>query len=109
MILSRRPGIGFRRGVDAALKGIALAAAQALRQAPIGPAAGEREAHHGVGGEAIIEAAGKADRARPRNPVTAPRLLRRGFPMRFCYVAAERFAQDVSQESRGLSYGGWNT
>ena len=49
-----------RRAVDAGLEGIALAAAQPLRQAPVGAGAGEREAHHGVGCEAIIEAAGKA-------------------------------------------------
>ena len=39
---------GTRCAVDAGLEGIALAAAQPLRQAPIGAGAGEREAHHGV-------------------------------------------------------------
>src|SRR5262249_56625917 len=52
------------RAVDAGLEGIALAAAQPLRQAPIGAAAGQREAHHGVGRETIIEAGGETDRAR---------------------------------------------
>src|SRR5262249_59627786 len=37
-----------RRAVDAGLERIALAAAQALRQAPVGAAAGERDAHHAV-------------------------------------------------------------
>ena len=54
----------FGRAVDAGLEGIALAAAEPLRQAPIGAAAGKREAHHGIGREAIIEAASEADRAR---------------------------------------------
>ena len=54
----------FGRAVDAGLEGIALAAAEPLRQAPIGAAAGKCEAHHGIGREAIIEAAGEADRAR---------------------------------------------
>ena len=36
---------GFRGAVEAGLEGIALAAAQPLRQAPVGAAAGEREAH----------------------------------------------------------------
>jgi hypothetical protein len=54
---------GFRRAVDAGLEGITLAAAQPLREAPIGAGAGERETDHTVGREAIIEAAGKACRA----------------------------------------------
>ena len=57
-----RAGLG--RAVDAGLEGIALAAAQPLRQAPIGAAAGEGEAHHRIGREAIVEAAGHAHRAR---------------------------------------------
>ena len=54
----------FRRAIDASLESITLAAAEALRQAPIGPAAGERKAHDGIGCEAVIESAGKAHRAR---------------------------------------------
>ena len=53
-----------RRAVDAGLEGIALAAAEPLRQAPIGAAAGEREAHHRVARETIVEAAGESRRAR---------------------------------------------
>jgi len=57
-----RPPAGC--AVDASLEGIALAAAQPLRQVPIGAAAGERESQHGIGREVIIEARGNADRAR---------------------------------------------
>jgi len=55
---------GFRRAVDAGLEGIALAAAEPLRQAPVGAGAGEREAHHRVRREAIIEAGRAARGAR---------------------------------------------
>ena len=55
---------GMGRAVHAGLEGIALAATQPLRQAPIGAAAGKRKAHHGIGRQAIVEAAGEADRAR---------------------------------------------
>ena len=51
-----------RRAVDAGLKRIALAGAQALRQAPVGAAAGEREAHHRAGREAVIEPGGATGR-----------------------------------------------
>src|SRR5262249_29178286 len=46
---------GARRGVGAGLERIAPAAAQSLRQVPLGAAAGEREAEHRVAGEMIIE------------------------------------------------------
>src|SRR5262245_27050604 len=46
----------FRRTIDAGLEGIALAATEPLRQAPVGAGAGEREAHHSVWREAIVEA-----------------------------------------------------
>ena len=39
----------FRSAIDAGLEGITLAAAKPLRQAPIGPAAGEREVAFGEG------------------------------------------------------------
>ena len=51
----------FRRAVDAGLEGIALAATEPLRQIPVGAGAGEREAHHSVWREAIVEA-GRAAR-----------------------------------------------
>jgi hypothetical protein len=54
----------FRCAVDAGLEGIALAAAEPLRQALIGAATGKRHAQHRVGRQAIIEAAREADRAR---------------------------------------------
>ena len=54
-------GAVFGRAVDAGLEGIALAAAEPLRQAPIGAAAGKCETHHGIWCEAIIEAASEAD------------------------------------------------
>src|SRR5262249_41515487 len=44
------------RTIEAGLEGVALAAAQPLRQAPIGAAAAQREAHHGIRREVIIEA-----------------------------------------------------
>ena len=50
--------------VDAGLEGIALAAAQSLRQAPIGAGASEREAHDRTGREMIIESGRAARRAR---------------------------------------------
>ena len=55
---------GTGGAVDAGLEGIALAATQPLRQAPIGAAAGEGKAHHRIGRQAIVEAAGHAHRAR---------------------------------------------
>ena len=54
-------GAVFGRAVQAGLEGIALAAAEPLRQAPIGAAAGKCETHHGIWCEAIIETAGEAD------------------------------------------------
>src|SRR5262249_7587340 len=44
-----------RRAVEARLERIALAAAQALRQAPVGAAAGQRNADYAVAREMIIE------------------------------------------------------
>ena len=57
-------GTGAGGAVEAGLEGIALAAAQPLRQAPIGAAAGEGETRHRIGREVIIEAGGETDRAR---------------------------------------------
>src|SRR5437660_7297134 len=51
-----------RRTIDAGLEGIALAAAEPLRQTPIGAAAGKRDAHHTVARKVIIEPAGKSHR-----------------------------------------------
>ena len=51
---------GAGGAIHAGLEGIALAATQPLRQAPIGAAAGEGKAHHRIGGQAIVEAAGHA-------------------------------------------------
>src|SRR6516164_7956298 len=53
----------FRRAVDAGLERIALATAETVGQAPTGATAGEREADHRVGRDAIIEAAREAGRA----------------------------------------------
>src|SRR5262249_53983097 len=50
--ISRTPS---RRAVEPGLERVALAAPQALRQAPIGAAAGERDAHHAVAREMIVE------------------------------------------------------
>ena len=70
--VGRHPVIGVGKGrreiervpachaVDAGLEGVALTAAQPLRQAPVGSSAGERHAHDGVAREAIVDAAGKA-------------------------------------------------
>jgi hypothetical protein len=44
-----------RRAVDAGLERIALAATQPLRQAPVGAAAGERDADDAVAGEMVVE------------------------------------------------------
>ena len=74
--VSRHPVVGEGEGrreigragtggaVHAGLEGVALAATQTLRQAPIGAAAGEGKAHHRIGRQAIVEAAGDAHRAR---------------------------------------------
>ena len=74
--VSRHPVIGEGKGrgeigrtpagraVEASLEGIALAAAQPLRQAPIGAATGEGETRHRIGCQAIIEASGETDCAR---------------------------------------------
>ena len=62
----RRGEIGRTRAgrtVDAGLKGVALAATQPLRQAPIGAGAGERETRDRVGREVIIKTRGEADGA----------------------------------------------
>ena len=45
--------------VDAGLEGVAFAAPQPLREAPIGAAAGERKARRRVRRQAIVEAGGK--------------------------------------------------
>ena len=62
----RRQVGGARTGhaVDTGLEGVALAAAETVRQAPIGAAAGECHTHDGVGRDAIVEAAGKSRGAR---------------------------------------------
>src|SRR5262245_17591859 len=60
----------FRRTIDAGLEGIALAATEPLRQAPVGAGAGEREAHHSVWREAIVEA-GRAARCPCREIMAA--------------------------------------
>src|SRR5262249_38882120 len=57
-------GAVFGGAVDAGLERIALAAAHPLRQVPLGAAAGQGEAEHGVGGVVIIEARGTANSAR---------------------------------------------
>src|SRR5262249_7961836 len=54
----------LRRAVDAGLERVALAAADPLREGPIGAAAGEREAHHRAGRETIIKPRRAARRAR---------------------------------------------
>jgi hypothetical protein len=46
--------------IDAGLEGVAPAAAESLRETPIGAAAGKREARNGVRREVIIQAAGIA-------------------------------------------------
>src|SRR5262249_47688308 len=48
-------GTRARRAVEPGLERIALAGAEPLRQAPVGAAAREREAHHRAGREAVIE------------------------------------------------------
>src|SRR5215472_4398143 len=48
-------GTRARRAVEPGLERVALAGAKPLRQAPAGAAAGEREAHHRAGREAVIE------------------------------------------------------
>ncbi len=53
-----------RRPVDAGLERIAPAAAEPLRQCPIGAAAGEREADERLRRQAIVESGGDAPRAR---------------------------------------------
>src|SRR6516162_2720633 len=52
------------RAVDAGLEGIAFAATQSLRHAPVGAAAGEGETGYRIGREVIIEACRAARRAR---------------------------------------------
>ena len=59
--------------VDAGLEGVALAAAQPLREAPVGAAAGEREACHRVRRQAIVEAGGEAGGARGKIVAAEPR------------------------------------
>src|SRR5262249_40019921 len=49
-----------RRAVDAGLERVAPAAAQALRETPIGAAACERETYDRIRREAIVEAGGEA-------------------------------------------------
>jgi hypothetical protein len=50
----------FRRAVEASLEGIAFAAAEPLREAPVGAGAGQCETRHRIWREAIIEAAPQA-------------------------------------------------
>ena len=57
------PRTGAGGGVDAGLERVAPAAAEALRQAPVGATAGERKAGNGVGREVIVEPAGDAKSA----------------------------------------------
>ena len=69
--------------IDAGLEGIALAAAQPLRQAPVGAAASKRNAHYRVGREPIVEAAGERPTVRAVRswlPVTARSPLVRLLP-----------------------------
>src|ERR1700722_5409514 len=53
-----------RQAVDGGLENIAMAPAEAVGQAIIGAPTPEREAHHRVGRDTVIEAGGKAITAR---------------------------------------------